>query len=160
MLGWSRRSLTPGTVGLAGAESLHVPKPAMSDKANAATIDGASAGRPEPARHRVAGAAKIAIERKVKPWRPTSEATWANVRLAPRVIPMSSHGNPVNSNPRAHSLTPSPKARAKMRMGPDDQRSRARANPKAVNSARPAGKARTASGNAQANLSASTRTAE
>ena len=73
-LGWIRRSLTPGSVALAGAASLNAPNAAMSASASAASPAGASLSRLSPTRHSVAGAANMAMVRNVSPCRPTSEA--------------------------------------------------------------------------------------
>ncbi len=90
----------------------------MSTSASPATTVGARLNRLSLIRHSVAGAAKIAIVRNVSPCRPTSEAVWARARLTPSAMPRSFQGKPVNRRPRAHSATPSPNARAKMRNRP------------------------------------------
>ena len=147
MLGWIRRSFTPGTVALAGAASLSAPKPAMqrqrerrrraSARAPDASLRRATAS---PARRRSRSRGRSArAGRQARRFAPS-------VRLAPSAMPMSFQGKPVSTSPRAHSLDAQSEGEREDPQGPDDQRSRASANPRAGKTARPAGSARTPSG--------------
>ena len=85
------------------------------------------------------------------PKSPTKAAGWARTTLPPSAMPKAFQGKPVATTARNHSLTPSPKASARMRPGPLLHSNRAMAKPSPVNSASTAGRPNTAKGSTQAN---------
>ena len=67
---------------------------------------------------RVAGAAQMRTASTVRPYSPTSDPACMSQPFWARAMPSVFQGKPVNRVPRSHSLTASPKARAKMRPAP------------------------------------------